>query len=112
MTVSVTARGGGEVDAIVLGSGAAGMTAALVAATEGLRVCLLEKESRIGGTTAWSGGMVWAPGSRAARVAGFGRDSPERVRTYLDALVPHTGPDPRMEAFLEASRFVHSCSRR
>jgi succinate dehydrogenase/fumarate reductase flavoprotein subunit len=50
-----------EYDAIVLGAGAAGMTAAAVAAAEGLRVLLIEKSAQVGGTTATSGGMVWIP---------------------------------------------------
>ena len=48
-------------DLIVLGAGAAGLTGACVAAAEGMEVLLAEKTSKIGGTTAWSGGMVWAP---------------------------------------------------
>ena len=67
----------------MLGSGAAGMSAALVAATEGLSVVLLEKEDQIGGTTAWSGGMVWAPGSAVAKDAGFENDSGNAVQEYL-----------------------------
>ncbi len=89
-------------DVIVLGSGAAGMTAALVAALEGLSVCLLEREPLLGGTTAWSGGMVWAPGSQVAKTAGFAHD-PAAVRAYLEALVPGVDEDPRMAAFLEAA---------
>ncbi|HEX8808846.1 MAG TPA: FAD-dependent oxidoreductase, partial [Xanthobacteraceae bacterium] len=48
-----------EYDVIVLGAGAAGMTAASVAAAEGLSVIIIEKSQFIGGTTAVSGGMVW-----------------------------------------------------
>lgn len=89
-------------DVVVLGSGAAGMTAALVAALEGLSVCLLEREPLLGGTTAWSGGMVWTPGSAVAEAAGFARD-PAAVRAYLEELVPGAGEDPRMAAFLDAA---------
>lgn len=44
-------------DVIVIGAGAGGMTAAAVAAAEGLRVLVIEKTAFVGGTTAWSGGM-------------------------------------------------------
>jgi phytoene dehydrogenase-like protein len=46
-------------DVIVVGAGAAGMTAACVAAAEGRSVLLLEQASVVGGTTAISGGMVF-----------------------------------------------------
>ncbi len=89
-------------DVVVLGSGAAGMTAALVAALEGLSVCLIERQPQLGGTTAWSGGMVWAPGSKQARQAGF-EDDPHAVRRYLAGQVPGSAEDPRMAAFLQAA---------
>ncbi|WP_218008367.1 FAD-dependent oxidoreductase, partial [Hydrogenophaga intermedia] len=46
-------------DVAVIGSGAAGLAAALTARHHGLDVIVLEKESVIGGTTAWSGGWLW-----------------------------------------------------
>ncbi|NWO08690.1 MAG: FAD-binding protein, partial [Alteromonadaceae bacterium] len=49
-----------EVDLLVLGSGAAGLTAALTGAAEGQDVSLLEKSDYTGGTTAYSAGTVWA----------------------------------------------------
>jgi 3-oxosteroid 1-dehydrogenase len=55
-------------DVVVLGSGAAGLTAALAAAVAGERVGLLEKAELIGGTTALSGGTLWVPGNQRAAV--------------------------------------------
>ena len=54
-------------DVIVIGSGAGGLTTAIVAALVGLKVLVVEKTSSFGGTTALSGG---APGSRC--VCGVG----------------------------------------
>ena len=53
-----------EVDLLVLGAGAGGMTAALSAAILGLDVVLIEKAETVGGTTARSAGSVWVPNSR------------------------------------------------
>jgi succinate dehydrogenase/fumarate reductase flavoprotein subunit len=69
-------------DVVVLGSGAAGLTAALAAATEGARVALFEKADLVGGTTALSGGTIWIPGNRAAADAGVA-DSLDAGREYM-----------------------------
>ena len=61
-----------DVDVLVLGTGAAGLTAALSAATSGARVGLYEKGDRIGGTTALSSAVAWLPANRYAAAAGIG----------------------------------------
>lgn len=52
-----------EVDVAVVGSGAAGLSAALTAAAQGLTVAVFEKDAQLGGTSAWCSGWMWIPGS-------------------------------------------------
>lgn len=51
----------GEVDVVVVGSGAAGLSAALAAGVAGADVLVLEGSHRWGGTTSISGGQLWVP---------------------------------------------------
>lgn len=74
-------------DLVVMGSGSAGLMAALTAASEGLSVLILEKADKIGGTTAWSGGAIWAPANHLAAAAGI-EDSAEEACAYLLATAP------------------------
>jgi 3-oxosteroid 1-dehydrogenase len=89
-----------DVDVVVVGSGAAGMTAALTAADRGLRVVVVEKLDRFGGSTARSGGGVWIPGNDVLRRAGV-EDTPEQARTYLAHVVGDTVSKERQHAFLD-----------
>jgi len=72
-------------DVIVLGTGAAALTAAIRAADEGATVGLFEKADTVGGTSAWSGGMVWIPMNPHMAELGID-DSREEVMRYLDSL--------------------------
>jgi len=86
-----------EYDVVVLGSGAAGLVAAMAAADAGSSVGLFEKGDRIGGTTALSGGVVWLPANnRADGVV----DDQELALTYLRSLSNGTMRDDLLEAFV------------
>lgn len=76
-----------EVDVAVVGSGAAGLSAALSAAVRGAEVIILEKSEWLGGTSAMSGAGTWIPCNRLAREAGI-HDSPEDAMRYLRAASP------------------------
>jgi 3-oxosteroid 1-dehydrogenase len=76
-------------DFIVVGSGAGGMTAAAVAAIEGVDSLVLEKTQYYGGTTALSGGVAWIPNSDSMARAGI-PDSEDEAVAYLTQVV---GPD-------------------
>ncbi|GHB45477.1 3-oxosteroid 1-dehydrogenase [Streptomyces viridiviolaceus] len=107
-------------DVVVIGSGAAGMAAALTARLRGLSALVVEKTDRYGGSTALSGGAIWVPNNLHLDAAGVG-DTPEKARAYLDATVGDRVPAERRDAYLEhgpsmvrefhektAVRFVHT----
>ena len=71
-----------ETDLLVVGSGAAGFSAALTASHAGLSVLMVEKEPQFGGTTAYSAGVIWIPGNRHGKALGI-PDSKEDALTYL-----------------------------
>ena len=88
-------------DVVVLGSGAAGLTAAIAAADGGARVALYEKADEVGGTSAWSGGMVWIP--RNGHMAELGiEDSREDVLTYLMSMSHGLMQEDLVSAFVDA----------
>ncbi|WP_431778965.1 FAD-dependent oxidoreductase [Microbacterium aurantiacum] len=65
------AEWGIETDVVVVGGGASGFTAGIMAAEGGARVVLLEKADAIGGTSAKSGAGMWVPANRHMRSAGI-----------------------------------------
>ncbi|MEQ1105026.1 FAD-dependent oxidoreductase [Acinetobacter ursingii] len=71
-----------ECDLIVVGAGAGGLSTAITARKKGLNVIVLEKDHVFGGTTAFSGGVLWIPGNHHAKQNGI-QDSREAARTYL-----------------------------
>ncbi|GIJ60671.1 3-oxosteroid 1-dehydrogenase [Virgisporangium aurantiacum] len=89
-----------EFDVVVVGSGAAGMTAALAARHHGLSVVVVEKAESFGGSTARSGGGLWIPGNEVLRRAGV-TDNAEDAETYLAHVVGPDVPAAKRNAFLE-----------
>ncbi|GAA0570664.1 FAD-dependent oxidoreductase [Actinomadura livida] len=108
-----------EVDVLVVGSGAGGLTAALRAHDRGLSVLVVEKAGRFGGSSALSGGGLWIPGA-PAQVRGGHRADRDGTLHYLEQLteglvgrerlVSYVDNGPAMMAYLEAAsehlRFV------
>ncbi|MFL6812928.1 MAG: FAD-dependent oxidoreductase, partial [Bradyrhizobium sp.] len=103
-----------ECDVLVVGSGAAGMSAAITAAHRGLNVLIAEKEAKFGGTTARSGGWLWIPGTSLARAWGIVEDA-DQARTYLRHEAGNAFDPARVDAFLsdgpEAVDFFTSQTR-
>jgi 3-oxosteroid 1-dehydrogenase len=88
-----------EFDVVVVGSGAAGMTAALTAAHHGLSVLVTEKAGTFGGSTARSGGGLWIPGNEVLRRAGVA-DTAGQARSYLAHVAAGHATDARQQALL------------
>lgn len=106
--MSAEARWDETCDVIVLGAGAGGMTAALVASLEGRRAVLVESTERIGGTTARSSGTVWIPNNPHQRRLDPADDRPAALN-YLDALVGARAERALRVAFLDAGPAMVSC---
>jgi succinate dehydrogenase/fumarate reductase flavoprotein subunit len=90
-----------EFDVVVVGSGAGGMAAALTASIEGRSVLLVEKSARSGGSTAVSGGAVWAPLNAQSEKVGH-PDTFEKVWTYMQNTVGDAAPADMQLAYLQA----------
>lgn len=88
-------------DLAVMGSGAAGLVAACRAAAAGLRVVVLEKATRLGGTSAAGGGVIWAPDNP---LAAPGLDSPEAAAAYLRAATDGAMSEDEIAWYLRTSR--------
>lgn len=89
-----------NVDVLVVGSGAAGLSAAVTAALGGASVLVAEKESVIGGTSAWSGGWLWIPRNPLAREESI-EEEPGSPLTYLRHEMDGEPADARLLAYLQ-----------
>lgn len=87
-------------DVVVVGSGGAGLAAALSAAVAGAQVTVLERTELVGGSTAVSGGGIWVPGNHHMPEAGV-EDSPDEALAYCRRLVAGKMPDELVETFVD-----------
>jgi 3-oxosteroid 1-dehydrogenase len=90
-----------DFDVVVLGSGAAGLTAAFTAAYSGLSVAVFEKADRLGGTSAWSGGHVWIPNNPHMPEVGAADSEAEAVE-YIMSLSRGLLDETLVRAFVRA----------
>lgn len=95
--MSEVLRGETACDVLVIGSGAGGLSTAILAAKHGLDVIVVEKEPVFGGTTAFSGGVLWVPGNRHCG----DDDTTEAAREYLQAETGNFYQPEAVEAFLQ-----------
>jgi fumarate reductase flavoprotein subunit len=74
-----------DYDVLVIGSGAAGLSAALTAGDAGASVLIAESEGTVGGSSKLSGGQIMGAGTRLQKRAGI-EDSPEEFYRYYMTL--------------------------
>jgi len=92
-------------DVVVVGSGSAGAMAALRSADLGMKVLIIEKSHKFGGTSATSGGVLWVPNHQ---LEGGNDDSREEALKYLDSIIGKPVNRERLEAFVdEAPKMLH-----
>jgi len=85
-------------DVLVIGSGAAGIAAALKAAHDGRNVIVIDKSRYLGGTSAISAGWAWVPGNRQGVREG---DTRAEAKTYLKHLAGEALDSDKIEVFLD-----------
>jgi 3-oxosteroid 1-dehydrogenase len=90
----------GDFDVVVVGSGAAGMVAALTAAHQGLSTVVVEKAPHYGGSTARSGGGVWIPNNEILKRDGV-NDSPAAAAEYLHSIIGDVVPAEKIDTYLD-----------
>jgi len=103
-----------SVDFLVVGSGAAGLTGAIVAHDGGARTLVVEKSKFYGGSTAISGGAVWVPDNHLMSDLNL-LDSKEEALTYLETATQGTSSSERLNAYIGAApemvRYLEDHSR-
>ena len=101
MQVLNTILSGAQFDVVVVGAGGAGMAAALFAAIDGAKVLLVERTEHVGGTTAWSAGTTWVPGTHHGPQVNP-TDTLADAARYLTNAIGERTPAALRQAFLDA----------
>ena len=91
-----------ELPVAIVGSGACGLTAALMLRDAGIDCVLLERDARPQGSTALSSGFIPAAGTRVQHAAGVHDDSAERFAQDIQAKAHGTAAPHLVAAFTEA----------
>ena len=90
-----------ETDVVVVGAGAAGMSAAITAQENGAKVLVLEKQGIIGGATTLSGGKLIAAGTKYQEEQGYTGDTPEALFDYLKSIGGDYLDDEKVKFFCD-----------
>jgi succinate dehydrogenase/fumarate reductase flavoprotein subunit len=87
-----------EFDVIVVGSGMAGFTTAILSHDAGSSVLMLEASDEVGGTTYKSGAGLWVPNNAIMRALGISEDREECLR-YMARVAHPDAFDPDAERY-------------
>ena len=87
-------------DVVVVGAGAAGLSAAITAAAQGLSTVIIEKSPYWGGSTSRSGGGVWIPNNSVLKRDGV-VDTPAKAREYVKAIIGGHAREDRIDAYID-----------
>ena len=101
-----------EVDVLVVGTGNGGLTAAVCNWEMGSKdVLIIEKQDKVGGTSAMSGGGIWIPNSHYAQEAGADDSLDDAKRYLMNTLFGEDVPEDMIDTYLEKSpemlKFLH-----
>lgn len=91
-----------EFDFVIVGAGGGSVPAALVMTDQGRSVCIVEKQDCFGGTSAYSGGVIWIPDNHIGNPDGT-QDSLEKAREYMIAMAGESAdevPAERRDAYI------------
>jgi len=90
------------VDVIVVGAGAAGVSAAIAAAEAGAKVLMVERTAGGGGSSALAAGYIYLGGGTHTQIANGFSDTPENMLAFLKALNP-TASHEKLQTFAYGS---------
>ena len=94
-----------DYDVLVLGSGIAGLSAALAAHEKGLRPIIIEKSHKVGGGTTNSYGLIWVGNNHLARATGY-EDSRDDIVRYMRFLAGGEAFEENLNAYVDRSPHV------
>lgn len=94
-----------ETDVLVVGSGGAALTAAILAHDHGARTVVIERSDKVGGTTAVSGGALWTPMNSHMKDLGIS-DSREEALEYCMKITEGRADDTLVEAFVDTAHIM------
>src|SRR3546814_8895287 len=97
-------------DIVCVGSGAGGLATAIVAAHRGARALVIEKDDKLGGVTALTGGQIRIAPNPYQAERGL-LDSAEDAFAYIDFLSAGMGSVENRKAFVAHGEAAIACLR-